>query len=191
MDFDEVIHLEAEVESIFDSSLKNDIKGGSSGFPRYVFNMNRDGKDLTSSELDGDYKKFGRAFHSYMPIARTSAGPGAGKTIKGGVIAVFVNAQDLLEVEYTTLTVGGLPFDLAVIEVHNVNDTKSTKKGFVYKGSTLLAHPVPFTDNCKALICKYKSFQAQSGLIDEETGAPKGNKDVVKDFSFDKGGMTK
>ena len=191
MNFNEILDLEAQVESIFDISVKEEIKGGSSGFPRYVFNIERNGKNLTSSGLDGAYGDFGRTFHYYMPITRSSAGPGAGRTVKGGIVAVFVDAQDLLEVEYTMLTVCNLSFNLAVMEIHNIDDTKSTKKGFVYKEASFLTHPLPFTDNCKAIICRYNELQAQSGEVDPQTGDPKGQMDVIEKFRFDEGSMKK
>lgn len=190
MDFEKIVALEDQVESIFDSSVKSATTGPRTGFPPYVFNINMDKKDLTSSDLEG-YEIFGRSFYFHMPVSRTSAGPSAGKTIKGGVVVVYVDARDLLEVEYTTMFVKGRLFDLAVIDPHNVNDTKSTRKGFVYKECSFVTHPMPFTDNCKAIVCEYEGVQAQSGLIDEETGDPKGNTDVIENFSFSEGGVTK
>ena len=186
MEISELEELEAVVESIFESTVQETTEGAEMGFPPLLFNVKKNGKDQTKSSITG-YETCGSAFAYHMPLRRTSSGVGAEKTVKGGVVIVYALAGDLLEVEYTTMFMKGLKFELTLIDPHDVNDTKSTRKGFVYKGCTFLTHPIPLTANCKAILCTFESFDSQAGEVDPESGDPKGNKDVAS-FNFSKGG---
>lgn len=174
----------------FDRYVRDIVAGADEALPKVIFKITIDKKVVTKSRItpfEGG-KDYAEAYYYYLPMYHVSDGTAGDEFLSGGVGSLYVNANAIVLIEHTTMTLKGQKFELEIVETQNVNDEVSKRKSFSLKNVELIAHPEPLGGSCGLFVFEYTEFKTENTKAKED-GTLEGAKDTVG-FDYVKGAKT-
>lgn len=171
----------------FDKYIRDIVAGADEALPKVMFKVKIDGKVVTKCSVETleKLKEYAEAYYYYLPMYRVSDGTAGDEVLKGGLGALYINANAMVNLEYTSITLQGTKFELEIIETQNVNDAVSERKTFSLKDAEIVAHPEQLGGSCALFIFEYSQFDTKNTKAKED-GTLEGQKDAVG-FDYKRG----